>query len=180
MDENDLFALGNQNHDWWWPRNERSHAISSYGIDLVVLAYSSYSTRRVNTLRLRQNCCHFTDNIFKCILLKENAWISLNISLKFVPRVWIDNIPALVQIMAWRRLGDKPLSEPMMVCLLMHICVDGPQWIKMPSYNLIGIGNPTGEIKWSQDHLMSTIGFPIQEKWCPYIESGPCTKYLQH
>ena len=27
----------------------------------------------------------------------------------------INNIPALVQIMAWRRQGDKPLSEPMIV-----------------------------------------------------------------
>ena len=30
-------------------------------------------------------------------------------------KVWINNIPALVQIMAWRRPGDKQLSEPMMV-----------------------------------------------------------------
>ena len=40
----------------------------------------------------------------------------------------INNIPALVQIMAWCRPGDKPLSEPMMVNLLTHICVTGPQW----------------------------------------------------
>ena len=39
-------------------------------------------------------------------------------------------IPALVQIMAWRRPGDKPLSEPMMVSLLTHICVTRPQWVK--------------------------------------------------
>ena len=32
--------------------------------------------------------------------------------------------------MAWRRPGDKPLSEPMMVCLLTHICVTRPQWVK--------------------------------------------------
>ena len=38
----------------------------------------------------------------------------MEISLKFVPRVPINNIPALVQIMAWRRLGDNPLSEPIM------------------------------------------------------------------
>ena len=36
---------------------------------------------------------------------------------------------ALVQIMAWRRPGDKPLSEPMMVSLLTHICVTRPQWV---------------------------------------------------
>ena len=37
----------------------------------------------------------------------------MNISLKFVSHGTINNIPALVQIMAWRRSGDKPLSEPM-------------------------------------------------------------------
>ena len=40
-----------------------------------------------------------------------------------------DNILALVQIMAWRRPGDKPLSEPMMFSLLTHICVTRPQWV---------------------------------------------------
>ena len=53
------------------------------------------------------------DDIFKCILLNENVWISIKISLKFVPKESINNISALVQIMAWCRLGDKPLSEPM-------------------------------------------------------------------
>ena len=51
------------------------------------------------------------------------------ISLKFVPKGPINNIPALVQIMAWRRPGDKPISEPMMVSLLTHICVTRPQWV---------------------------------------------------
>ena len=46
--------------------------------------------------------------------------MSLKISLKFVPKVPINNIPALVQIMAaWRRPGDKSISETMMVCLLI-------------------------------------------------------------
>ena len=69
----------------------------------------------LNTLRPRQNGRHFPDDIFKWIFLNENVWISTKISLKFVPKVPINNIPALVQIMAWRRPGDKPLSEPMLV-----------------------------------------------------------------
>ena len=85
---------------------------------------------RLNTLRPRQNGCHFPDDIFEGIFLNKNEWISLKISLKFVPKVRINNIPALVQIMAWRRRGDKPLSEPMMVSLLTHICVTRPQWFK--------------------------------------------------
>ena len=37
------------------------------------------------------------------------------------PRGPFENIPASVQIMAWRRPGDKPLSEPLMVSLLTHM-----------------------------------------------------------
>ena len=44
-------------------------------------------------------------------------------SLKFVPKGPINNIPALVQVMAWRRPGDKPLTGPMMVSLPTHIRV---------------------------------------------------------
>ena len=84
---------------------------------------------RLNTLRPRQNGRHFPDDIFKGIFLNENEWISLKISLKFVPKVRINNITALVQIMAWRRPGDKPLSGPMMVSLLTHLCVARPQWV---------------------------------------------------
>ena len=88
----------------------------------------------INTLRPRQNGCQFPDNIFKCILLNENKWIAIEISLKFVPKGPINNIPALVQIMAWHRPGDKPLSAPMMVSLLTHICVTLPQWVKSLCY----------------------------------------------
>ena len=69
----------------------------------------------VNSLRPRRNRRHFADDSFKCIFLNENMFISINISLKFIPRGLVNNIPALVQIMAWRRSGDKPLSEPMMI-----------------------------------------------------------------
>ena len=84
----------------------------------------------VNTLRPRQNGRHFADDTFKCIFMNQNVNISFKISLKVVPRGPINNIPALVQIMAWRRQGDKPLSEPMMIRLLTHICVTRPQWVK--------------------------------------------------
>ena len=83
----------------------------------------------INSLRPRPNRRHFADDIFKRIFENENEWISPRVSLKFVPDVRINNIPALVQIMAWRRPGDKPLSEPMMVSLLTHICVTRPRWV---------------------------------------------------
>ena len=90
---------------------------------------------RLNTLSPRQDGLHFPDGIFNCIFLNENFWISIKFSLKFVPNGPINNIPALVQIMAWRRPGDKPLSEPMMVSLSTHICVTQPQWGNLKTMN---------------------------------------------
>ena len=75
----------------------------------------------INTLRPRRSRRHFADDIFKCIFLNENALTSIQISLKFIPKGPINNMPALVPIMAWRRPGDKPLSEPMIVSLPTHI-----------------------------------------------------------
>ena len=77
--------------------------------------YSGFSSRRVNTLRPRQNGRNIPDDMFKWIFFNENVQISIKISLKFVPGYPVNNIPALVQIMAWRRPGDKSLSEPTMV-----------------------------------------------------------------
>ena len=68
----------------------------------------------------RRNRHHFAD-IFKCIFLHENIWSSIKISLKGIPKGLINNIPVLVQIMAGSLPGGKPLSEPMLFCLLMQM-----------------------------------------------------------
>ena len=85
----------------------------------------------INTLRPKQDGRHFPDDILKCIFLNENVWIALTISLKCVRKVRTNNIPSLVQIMAWRRPGDKPLTEPIMVSLPTQTCVTRPRWVKM-------------------------------------------------
>ena len=69
------------------------------------------SFAQFDTLRPRQNGRHFAD---------EYVWIPIKISLKIVSKCLINNNPALVQIMAWRRPGDKPLSETIMVSLQTH------------------------------------------------------------
>ena len=84
---------------------------------------------QVNTLRPRQNGRHFANDTFKRIFLNENVRILIKIPLKFVHKGPINNIPTLVQIMVWRRPGDKPLSEAMVVTLATHICVSRPQWV---------------------------------------------------
>ena len=85
-----------------------------------------------NTLRPRQDGRHFADDIFTCIFFNENSCILIRISLKYVRKGLIDNNPTLVQIMAWRRSGDKPLSEPLMIISSTHICVARPQWVNRP------------------------------------------------
>ena len=67
-------------------------------------------------IEARQNGPHFADDILICIFY-GNGYISIKISQKYVPDGPINNIPALVQITAWCRLGDEPLSETMMVRL---------------------------------------------------------------
>ena len=62
----------------------------------------SYQHQRpLNTLMSAQNGRHFPDDIRKAF-----SWMKIyEIPLRFVPKVGIENITALVQIMAWRRPG---------------------------------------------------------------------------
>ena len=95
------------------------------------LNHVSILNDNIKTLRPTQNGRLFPDDIFKWVFLNENVWISIKISLKFVPKGPLYNIRSLVQIMAWRRPGDMPLSEPMMIILQTHICVTRPQWVNV-------------------------------------------------
>ena len=65
-------------------------------------------------LRPKQNGRHFPYDVFQWIFLNQNAWISIKISLKYFPKGPVNNIPALVQIIAWRPPDDKPLFVTMM------------------------------------------------------------------
>ena len=104
------------------------------------------------TLRLRQNGRQFHDDIWN-----EFSWMKIYkfrirfhmfyrayigvILTYFIVRRWfvtigpINNIPALVQIMVWRRPGHKPLFEPMIVRLPTHICITRPQWVNSTCHN---------------------------------------------
>ena len=57
---------------------------------------------------------HFADDIFRCIFMNEKFCIMIKILRKFVSKGQIYNNPALVQKMAWCRIGNKPLSELML------------------------------------------------------------------
>ena len=112
---------------WGWPGDK---PLSEPMMDILMTHICVTRPQWVNSLRPRRNGCYNADDIFKCIFRKENVCIPTKISLKFVPKGPINNIPALVQIMAWRRPGNKPFSEPMSIFVPMHICVTRPQWVK--------------------------------------------------
>ena len=89
-----------------------NHCLARQTLVLLPVTHSWYShliiqLGCVNSLRPRQNGCHFTDDVFKWFFVRENVWISLKISLKFGPKASINNIPAFVQIMAWRWPGHS-------------------------------------------------------------------------
>ena len=121
----------------------------------------------LNTLRPRENGRHFADDIFKCIFLNEYVWISLKISLKLIPRVRINNILALVQIRAWRRPVAKPLSEPMMVRSLTHICATRPQWVNMVNQN-------------NNNEITHHIKECVSVRGCRKIPSLWCKSMMKH
>ena len=120
----------------------------------------------------------FSRRHFQSIFLNENVWISLKISLKFVPKVPINNIPALVLIMACRRPGDKPLSEPMMVCLLTHKYVTRPQSVNSLWLNsLFPPGRCDSDLKNVISEHMLQISFWITSneaalRWIPQNTFG--------
>ena len=84
----------------------------------------------MNTLRPRQNGSNFQtafSNAFSWMTIYE-----FRLRSSFLWSIY--NIPALVQIIAWRRSDDNPLSAPMMVSLLRRTCVTRPQWVNAFEY----------------------------------------------
>ena len=124
-------------------------------IESWLCRFSDILERGLDTLSPRQNGRHFPD-IFKCIFFNENVWISMKISLKFLPKGTINSTPALVQEMAWHRTVKKLLSEPMMVNLLTHTCVTGPQWV---NNRTIGWLYKIREVVWSDKYTFPSIIF---------------------
>ena len=123
---------------WWSNKSQHycciefmviSHQAIHWSTFLVILGLSElkcepgmFTAGAFNTLRLRKIVVIFQktfSNTFSGMKVYE-FWFQLHWSL-FIGDP-INNIPTLVQIMAWRRPGDKPLFEPITVSLLTHIC----------------------------------------------------------
>ena len=81
-------------------------------------------------LPLDKMAANLADDIFRCIFMNEKFCILIEISLKFVPKGPFNNNPALVQLMAWRQIGNKPLFEPMLTRFTdAYICGTRGRWV---------------------------------------------------
>ena len=92
------------------------------------VSHSGFPSQRASDVESVSLCRALVDGIFKCIL-----WRNSNFHRSLFQ---IDNESALVQVMAWRRAGDKPLPEPMQTqfndAYMRH-------WVK--EYNVVAYGN---------------------------------------
>ena len=90
---------------------------------------TSVNMHRTLTHWGRDTKTDISQTAFSNAIFDEIVGISINISLKCIFKGQINNIPTMVQIMVLRRPRDKPLSEPLMLSFLPHICVTRTQWI---------------------------------------------------
>ena len=111
-----------------------------------------------DTINMHVNCFNTLRTFSNAFSWMEMS-ILIKISLTFVPKCPIKDIPALLQIMAccWR--SNKRLTEPMMVSLLMHI------------YASLGLN----ELKWDIQQL-SQLSNKLKHKghWLMWV-----TKYFR-
>ena len=85
---------------------------------------------KLTHLPLDKMAAILADDIFKCIFLNENDKIPTPVSLNFVPDETYDNNPTLVQVMAWRRAGDKPSPDPMFIQFTGAYLRHCGRWVK--------------------------------------------------
>ena len=81
---------------------------------ICLLAITPDESQSMNAFRPRHNGHDLVKDISKKLLLYENLFIFIHITLKFVfvgPSI---GITSLVKVMAWRSIGNTPSSEPMM------------------------------------------------------------------
>ena len=114
--------------------------------------------------------------LWNAFFFNENTRISIKVSLKFVPKGPINNIPALVQIMDWRWSGGKPLSEPMMISLLTHICVTRPQWVKALFCNVFCVRKTNNPVT----HVLYVTRLVLQQKTVIRSQGEHLYKLISH
>ena len=117
-----------------WVNMTQSHNITQSNFGRLVTAdeaprHQTWVSFKKGQLRQAKRGRHFADDTFKCILLNEKVYIFIRISMKFVPKGPIYYESALVQVMAWRQTGDKPLFEPVLKNDPCHHSVPKPHLV---------------------------------------------------
>ena len=94
----------------------------------------------------------------------------------FFPKIQINNIPALIQIMAWRWPRDKPLFEQMMISLLTHVCVTRPQCVHRWAKGCT-VKTPYNTAPYITGSNIARFGHGSQnlwsKLWIPIVKSAP-------
>ena len=114
-----IFELG---HHWLWLIDtidiDSSGPIHYLSQCKIILLKTTQNHQHIEALTKWPTSCsrHFQMKFieWKCVNFSQ-------MSLKFVPSGPVNNMSTLVQIMACRRTGDKPLSEPMLTLLRDHM-----------------------------------------------------------
>ena len=126
-------------HTKFWSHISQNVHITDFHFSLWLMIPWNCDIISLNTLRWRQDGRHFADDTFKCIFLNANVRILLKISLKFVAKGPINNISALVQIMAW---SDQATSHYLNQCWYLYRCIYaslGNELMRRPPGKLMGI-----------------------------------------
>ena len=97
MEDKDLSTLPRQYNNCWWPGYSRSQDIGSNGIDIILLEYSAFNTRRTNC------------TIFKHISVIDVLNIPSECTVKWIPQCLINDKPTLVQVIVWGCEGPEPM-----------------------------------------------------------------------
>ena len=113
-----------------WGKWERFYCI---GYNYMIYMDPDVRERPLTHLPLDKTADILADDLFKCIFLNENYRIPIQISLKCVARSLINNKPALVQVMAWRRTGTSHYLNQCWPSSLTHICGTRGRWVKLRS-----------------------------------------------
>ena len=90
-----------------------------------------YKERNTNTQWGRDKIAAILQMTYQNLLYCKKIVLFIQISLKIVSKGPIYNKHTLMQIMAWRWVGNKPLSDQWWPGLLMHKCITRPKWVNV-------------------------------------------------
>ena len=103
----------------------------------VHIIFCEEMSRRSYHIEAETKWKKIADDILKRIFRNENVWILLKISHKIVPKIRIDNIPALVQTMASPKLPEPTDCRQLTrMCVSHHILYGA---VGLPNHNAFPI-----------------------------------------